>query len=122
MTVRLPQIAAQFIDESGRPTRALYTALNAIVSQVNDELATQSSLLNITTTVTAQQAAIASLTRASASIGAPTLAGVILATDSGTDPVAADLPDGYYAMYKSSVSGLCLFANDGGVVKKIALT
>ena len=92
------------------------------MNQVNSELASQAAFLNISDTVAAQTAAIAALTTSSESIGAPTLVGAILTTATGVDPTTGDLPDGYYVMYKSSVSGLCLFANDGGVIKKVVLT
>lgn len=40
-----------------------------------------------------------------------------------TDPVAADIPSGFSAVYKNTTSGLVkLWANDGGTFKSVTLT
>lgn len=118
MTLKL-QSQAQFTDSAGRLTREGGAMLSGIVRDLESLIAAQSAVVNLASTQDDQAKAIASLTSATAAIGAP---GIVLAIiTQAADPVATDLPDGYAAVYNSA-SGLCLFGNVGGVIKKVVLT
>ena len=46
----------------------------------------------------------------------------LLKTDQAADPVAADLEDGYWSVFKNTTSGnVWLAVNDGGTIKKVQL-
>jgi hypothetical protein len=121
--VGIPSPAAIYVNPDGTPTVELYSALRKLALNQNSDNATLAEVVDTVNTLLETASSGNSNEQNYALLvnflAHPLLNFITLAID----PVAADLPDGQYAVFKNTGSGaVSLWANDGGILKSVLLT